>query len=437
MATIGGQILCQAPDRSSSIREGVVRIEDDRIVEVSFEAISGSVDWGDAETFITPGFIDTHLHLPQFDSIGAFGMPLLDWLSEVIFPAEENWNDMDYARSMIARVIDQCLSVGTTGICAYATSSYDATITALDMFQRVGLRGVIGQAMMDRAAPMSLTVPTEQLIEQVEAALQQFPPTGRMATAVTPRFALSCTESALLAAADLARRFDAMIQTHLAETRRECEVVSKHFDGMPYVDVYDKMGLVTERSVFGHGIYLDDLSVARLVQAGSVIAHCPTANSFLGSGTMNRNDHLAHGVRLSLGSDVGAGFERSMVRVGRAMIEAAIAKQFQSDAFRRTGMIDYAKVPTAPQAWYQITAGNAEAVRWKDGGRIEVGQPADLVIVQPDVPWRLARCPLSTLMYSWDDRWVRHTIVNGRHYTIGPNGAGVRTEKGESLGAVR
>ncbi|MCC9602771.1 amidohydrolase family protein [Stieleria sp. JC731] len=414
MTTFGGQILLNDAKGVSEIRSGVITVDDGHIKEIEFGDVPKSVDHGDDQTLLTPGFIDTHLHLPQFDSIGAFGMPLLDWLSEVIFPAEAKWNDLDYAKSMIARVIEQCRSVGTTGVCAYATSSFEATIAALEMFSDAGIRGVIGQAMMDQFSPDSLTVPSDQLIEEVELTLRRFPSTGSMAAAVTPRWALSCTEKTLRAAAGLAKQYGATIQTHLSETTRECELVSKHYDGLSYVDVYDTMGLVTERSVFGHGIYLDKASVTTLSKANSVIAHCPTANSFLGSGTMDRQSHLASGLRISLGSDVGAGYERSMVRVGRSMIEAALSVQFQSSSFQQSGVADFSSVPSAPEAWYQITAGNAEAVRMRDAGRLAIGLPADLLVIQPSVPWLTTSCPLSTVMFSWDDRWLKQTLLGGQ-----------------------
>ncbi|WP_149495910.1 amidohydrolase family protein [Roseiconus lacunae] len=418
--TVGGQILRCRADRSCSLQPGVIELTDETITDIQFGSIPTTVDFGDENTLVTPGLIDTHLHLPQFDSIGALGMPLLDWLSQVIFPAEAKWNDLDYARKMIKRVIEQCVSVGTTGVCAYSTSSYQATIAALEMFSEAGIRGVIGQSLMDRGGPDELTIPTDRLIDEVQSALQLFPSDRRMATAVTPRFALSCTEKTMRSVAHLAKEFRATIQTHLAETRRECQVISDHFDGMEYTGVYETMGLVTERSVFGHGIYLDQTAIGRLRNANAVIAHCPTANSFLGSGVMNRHDHLSRQVRLSLGSDIGAGFERSMVRVGRAMIEAAIAKQFQSDAFDSTGSVDFSCVPKASEAWYQITAGNAEAMGWAEAGRIQVGHPADLVVIHPTIPWRDSGDALSTVMFAWDDRWIRQTILRGVVVDLSP-----------------
>ena len=116
---------------------------------------------------------------------------------------------------------------------------------------------------------------------------------------------------------------------------------------------------------------------------------------------MQRERLLQDSVSLALGSDIGAGYERSMVRVGRAMIEAAslLGKSF----------------PSAATAWHTITAGNADALGWSDVGRLRVGGTADVVVVGPDLPW-LDQCvdPLSMLMFAWDDRWIRHVLLRGQ-----------------------
>ncbi len=111
---------------------------------------------------------------------------------------------------------------------------------------------------------------------------------------------------------------------------------------------------------------------------------------------MTRDDVL-----LAIGSDIGAGYERSMVRVARAMIEAAA--------------IIGDEIPDAPTAWYAITAGNADSLGWKDAGRLSVGVPADLVVIEPDLPWLESPAePLSNLMFSWDDRWITQTLLRGQ-----------------------
>jgi len=382
------------------IAPGMVRIRDGRIEEVIEGELSLRADLGGPAYLIAPGFIDTHLHLPQFDMIGAHGLPLLQWLSNVTFQAEAKWADADHAAAMVSRAVSQCFSFGTTAICAYASVHHDATAAALRIASDTGMRGVIGQVLMDQQAPRTLLRPAQQLIDETAALLDRFPPGSPMAAAVTPRFAITCSAGLLADAGRLANERSAVVQTHVAETIPECTRVGELFDGMSYVDVYDSAALLGPRSLLGHGIYLGEVERRQIANRRGMIAHCPTANSFLRSGTMQRHTLAGEQVAITLGSDIGAGYERCMVRVGRAMIEAAASL---GDSY-----------PDAATAWYTITRGNADHLGWQDIGRIAPGASADLVLIKPNIPW-LDRTvdPLSQLMFAWDDRWIERTFVSG------------------------
>jgi guanine deaminase len=390
------------------LAEGWLRTEGGRIVEVHLGGLPASFDLGGDGYLISPGFIDTHMHLPQFDLIGAHGMSLLDWLDRVTFPNEARWADAGYAELMTERVIDQLLSVGTTSFVGYATVHHEATQRALGCCARRGLRAVVGQVLIDQEAPDSMLRDAGECIAETQVLLNDWPsqpeqraPGNRVSTAVTPRFAITCSEGLLKAAGGLAKKHDAVIQTHLAEMRPELQAVAKLHGGPDYTSVYHKAGLLTPRSLLGHCVYLSDDERRMLAETGSIAAHCPTANSFLRSGTMSRKKLLDADVTLSLGSDIGGGYERSMVRVARSMIEAAFYADPQGAS------------PSVSEAWWQATAGNADAMGWSDTGRIHENAEADLVVIRPDIPWQSAHHPLGMVLFAWDDRWVNATIVNG------------------------
>jgi len=369
------------------IAPGMIRVEDERIAEVILGPCCERADYGGPDYLVSPGFVDTHLHLPQFDMIGAHGLPLLKWLSDVTFRAEAKWADAAYAAAMVRRTITQCFSFGTTAICAYGSVHHEATAAALRVASDAGMRGVIGQVLMDRQAPDLLCRPAAQLIDETASLLDRFPPTAPMAAAVTPRFAVTCSPNLLADAGRLAGETDAVVQTHLAETIPECQLVGELFDGLSYTEVYDQAGLLGPRCFLGHGIHLSPGDRQRIFRRQATIAHCPTANSFLRSGTMPRHMLVNDSVSITLGSDIGAGYERSMVRVGRAMIEAAA---LLGDAY-----------PDAATAWYTITMGNANHLGWYDIGRIAPGASADLVLIKPDIPWLDQIVdPLSQLMFA-------------------------------------
>jgi guanine deaminase len=310
---------------------------------------------------------------------------------------------------MTERVLDQLMSVGTTSFAAYATVHHEATRRALSCCARRGLRAVVGQVLIDQEAPDSMLRDAGECVAETETLLNDWPSQpqkraagNRVSTAVTPRFAITCSEGLLKAAGELARRHDAYVQSHLSEMRLELEAVARLHGGPDYTSVYHRAGLLGPRTILGHCVYLSDAERAMLAETGSVAAHCPTANAFLRSGTMDRQRMLDAGVTLSLGSDIGGGYERSMVRVARAMIEATFY-----------ACPDEQHTASASEAWWQATAGNADAMGWPDTGRIQENAEADLVILRPDIPWQAAHDPLGMVMFAYDDRWVKTTIVNG------------------------
>lgn len=407
---IAGQLLLEGDHEHARLAPGAVTVRDGAIVSVDEGDADGPCELGGPDCLISPGFIDAHVHLPQFDTIGAHGLPLLDWLDGVTFPAERRWVDADYAAGMTRRVARQLVRHGTTAVCAYSSVHAAATAAAIATLEQSGVRGAVGQAMSDRHAPDDLVGATHRLLDETAALLERRPASGRVAAAITPRFAVSCSGDLLAGAGRLAAEHpQAVVQTHLSETLRECELVSELFDGQGYVEVYRRAGLLTPRSLMGHAIHLSDEERTTLRDAGAVAAHCPTANSFLRSGAMAWATARSADQRIALGSDIGGGYERSMVRVARAMVEtaSAIGEPY----------------PSARHAWWSITAGNADATGLNDAGRLVVGAPADLVVVRPDVPWLDPPVdPLATLLWSWDDRWIDAVVARGEA-VVGSNAA--------------
>ena len=409
------------------LQPGWVRVESGRLAEVRVGALHRKPDLGGDGCVVAPGFIDAHLHLPQFDSIGAYGLTLLDWLRTVIFPAEARWADAAYAAAMAERVARQLLAHGTTSIAAYGTVHHAGTIAAIEALGAAGVRGAVGQVLMERNAPPELCRPTAQLLDEARVMCERYPAWGKQGGgpiehAVSPRFAVACGEELMAGAGALAVKAGAMVQTHLAEMVPECDLVEGLFAGKTYTRVYGDAGLLTGRTLLGHGIYLSAADRAMIAAAGSVVAHCPTANDFLRSGAMNLGAMERSGVRAALGSDVAGGFERSMARVARAAMHTQARRGWwgvpAGEQARPTADGGSEAEVAAARAWWMATAGNARACGWGDRGEIRVGLAADLIVVQPDVEWRTG-CPphgdsLSALLHGWDDRWLTHTLAMGR-----------------------
>ena len=175
-------------------------------------------------------------------------------------------------------------------------------------------------------------------------------------------------------AVELAARFEAYLQTHLAENREELEKVHHlYMSARDYTHVYEKCGLLTTHTVLGHCIHLNPREIAAIAAAQSSVAHCPSSNLFLGSGLMKLDQLLKSGINVGLGSDVAGGPELNMWQVMRAAIEVQKARGAYEPNLRTL---------RPSEAFYLATQGGARALgKAKTIGTLDPGKEADLIVV--------------------------------------------------------
>jgi guanine deaminase len=366
-----------------------------------------------ANALITAGFVDTHVHYPQLPVIGAGGKPLLEWLSGHTFPAEERYADADYAGRVARVYLQENLRHGITTAAVFCTVHRASVDAFFEAAQALGLRMIAGKVLMDRNAPASLLDTAQRGYDESRALIERWHGTDRLAYAITPRFAITSTPAQLEAAGTLKRAFpDAYVQSHLAENRAEVELVARTFpDAASYLDVYARHGLTGPRTIYGHGIYLDEADFRLLHDSGTALAHCPTSNCFLGSGlfALHRAADPRRPVRVGLATDLGGGTSFSMLRTMEAAYEVA----------QLTGH------PLSPSgALYLATRGAARALDLEDRiGSVAPGFEADLAILDlhstPLLAFRMAHASdldemLAVQMALADDRAIRATYVAGR-----------------------
>jgi guanine deaminase len=368
-------------------------------------------DYGTA--IVLPGFIDAHVHFPQHRMLAAPGVDLLDWLNRFTFQEEARYADRTHADAAAEVFLDTLIAHGTTSASVFSSVHVEATDVLFSAARDRGMALVAGKTMMDRNAPEEVRDEAEQSARDSEALIDRWHGTDRLRYAVTPRFAITSSEAQLAACGSLvAAHPDVMLQTHLAECTAELEMVRRLFPwAKDYTEVYDRFGLLGPRSLFAHGIYLNERACARLHETGSVVVHCPTSNTFLGSGLFDI-DHVGdrrRPVRLSVATDIGGGTSYSLLAtLGEAYKVARLAG-------RRLGSL---------RAFYLATLGNARALGLGgEIGGLEPGQFADLVILDPCATPVLARRQelsesladvLFSLMLLGDDRTVRATYVAGQ-----------------------
>ena len=367
---------------------------------------------------LLPGFIDTHVHSPQVDVIASWGGELLDWLNTYTFPAEARHADPAFARAAAALFVDALLAHGSTAAVVFPTVHVASTEALFEAAQARGMRLIAGKVLMDRHAPEALRDDVAQARIDCDALIARWHGRGRLAYAVTPRFAATSSDAQLAMAGQLLADHPGLyLQTHVAENRAEVAWIAELFPvARSYLDVYARHGLLTERSVLAHGIWLDDVDRRALHDSGAQIAFCPSSNLFLGSGLFGWAQAAAAGVAVSLGSDVGGGTSLSMLRT------MADGYKVQALAGQRI---------TAWALLHAATRGAAMALRLGDEiGCLNPGAMADLclwdVAIGPVARRRdsLAR-ELHERLFAWvtlgDERNLAECWVGGvRRYRRGP-----------------
>ncbi len=389
-------------------------IDNGRIVGAQPGATTPDATWAQhdhAGRLILPGFIDSHVHSPQLDVIASYGTELLDWLNTYTFPAEQRYADEAEASAGAARFLDALLAHGTTSAVVFPTVHKVATETLFAAAQSRGMRLITGKVLMDRNAPDGLRDDVAQAERDCVDLIARWHGTDRLAYAVTVRFAPTSSPEQLAMAGALYQAHPGLyMQTHVAENRDEVAWVRELFpEARSYLDVYARAGLLNERSVLAHGIWLDDADRAALRDSGAQIAHSPSSNLFLGSGLFDWRTTEAAGAAVSVASDVGGGTSLCQLR------SLADAYKVQAMAGQRL---------TAWKALHAVTLGAATALHLANEiGSLEPGRMADVCVWEwaagPVAQRRLSVAhDLHEKVFAWmtlgDERNLAATYVAGR-----------------------
>ncbi len=363
------------------------------------------------DQLIVPGFIDTHIHFPQTEMIGAYGEQLLEWLNTYTFPTEMQFSDPAYAQKIAAFFVQELLKNGTTTALVFCTvhpQSVDALFAAAEQHQ---MRLIAGKVMMDRHAPDALCDTADGAYRDSKALIEKWHGKGRNLYAITPRFAPTSTPEQLARAGELKAEYpDVYVHTHLSENKNEIAWVKELYpEQNGYLDVYRHYGLTGSRSVFAHCVHLEEHEWDCMHQTDSAIAFCPTSNLFLGSGLFPLKKTWDKQVKVGLGTDIGAGTSFNQLQT---IQEAYKVQQLQGSKL------------SAFEALYHATLGGAKALDLADKlGNFNLGKEADFVVLdlQPTALQQLRQSrakgledSVFALMMMGDDRNIHATYIYGQ-----------------------
>ena len=369
------------------------------------------IDHGDA--LIMAGFVDCHAHYPQISIIASYGAQLLDWLEKYTFPTEAAFGDKNHAKAAAGLFFDECARNGITTSSVYATVHPQSVDGFFEVASARNLRMVCGKVLMDCNAPDDLLDTAQSGYDQSKELIEKWHGTGRNVYAITPRFAPTSSPEQLRAAGTLWAEYpETVMQTHLSENVDEISWVGDLFSKAPdYFGIYEGYGLTGPGAVFGHAIHLNDRERAALRDTGSAIAHCPTSNTFIGSGLFDMQGlrDCDDPVDVGLATDIAGGTSLSMFATLRASYEIAQLRGYSLHAAK---------------AYYLATVGSAKALRLGDRiGNLAPGLEADMVVVDlastPIIANRMIGCndiwdALFVQMIMADDRAIAATYSGGR-----------------------
>lgn len=362
---------------------------------------------------IAPGFVDMHIHYPQTDVIGAPADGLLPWLEHYTFPQESRFHDRAYADGVAEFFLDELLRNGVTTALTFATSHPNSVDAILSASQARGLRMIAGKVLQDRNSPDGVRDDTEQGLIDTENLIQRWHGVDRLGYAITPRFAPTSTPAQLRGAGELAAQYPSTwVHSHVSENLDEIRWVRELYpQARSYLDVYQGFGLMRERAVYAHCIWLDDADRALLRETGTAAAISPTSNLFLSSGYFDYLKADVAGFLYGLASDVGGGMSFSPFRTMQAAYVVGREGHSKQGVSLKPGAL-----------WWQHTAGAAQALGLGGViGNLQPGCEADFVVINPAATPLLARKTaqaenLGELLFAMivlgDDRLIEQTIVS-------------------------
>lgn len=387
------------------VLRGDILIKDGKIAAIGkFKASADSV-YDCSNRVILPGFVQTHVHLCQTLFRGqADDLELMDWLQKRIWPLE---SALDPASMRVsARLgIAELLKSGTTAIQDMGSVRYYDVI--FEEIEHTGIRAIGGKCMMDHpdTTPKGLLESTRQSLEETERLAKTWHgrDDGRIRYAVSPRFAVSCTQDLMNSASIFAREKGYSMHTHASESRSEIGIIEKR-ERTSNIFFLHNQGFTGKDVILAHCIWLGGTEKQLIVDTDTAVAHCPSSNLKLASGVAPLIDYLSRNVRVGLGAD-GAPCNNNLDMFIEMRLAALIHKP-------RYG----ANAIAARQVVEMATIGGAKALNLdREIGSIEVGKRADIIgVIDAAVHTTPRREIYGQLVYATSGRDVMLTIVDGR-----------------------
>lgn len=336
-----------------------------------------------------PGFVDLHIHAPQWAQAGtALDQPLETWLSQYTFPLEAKYRDLEFANTVYQDVIKTTLGYGTTTALYFGTADRAPSTLLAELCGRLGQRGLVGKVVMDDpagnpeycrdASPAEAVNETEKFIQEVLEIRNSYK--QKVYPVITPRFIPSCTDESLMGLGKLAHKYGVHVQTHCSESDWEHQFVRDRH-GMNDAQSLNRFGLLTNKTVLAHAAFLDDDDVRLLAETKASIAHSPLSNAYFANSVLPFRAFHSGGVNIGVATDISGGYSPSMYSaIRQAVISSRMLNEGVDPSLpgERRGRGNSAI--TLNNAFYAATAGGGIALDLPIG-KLEKGYAFDVQII--------------------------------------------------------
>lgn len=392
-------------DSSTIVEDGAVVVDGDEIVAVG-QAVDLVDRYPDHERrafdVLMPGLVGAHVHSVQSLGRGiADDTALLEWLYEYVLPMEANMGPEAMEAAALLGYLELVEGGVTTCIDHLSVSHAERAFAAA---HEVGIRGLLGKVLMDKDAPEGLREDTDAALAESERLIRRYDGAndGRIRYALTPRFALSCTEACLRGVRDLANEYGVRIHVHASENREECAAVREE-TGMENVEWLHEVGLTGEDCVLAHCVHTSERERELLAETGTHVVHCPSSNMKLASGIAPVEEYLDWGINVALGND-GPPCNNTL---------DPYTEMRQASLLGKVDSLDPTALP-AKRVFEMATVNGARAAGFDWVGELREGWRADIVGLSTE----LTRATpihdlLSHLVFAAHGDDVRFTMVDG------------------------
>ena len=347
---------------------------------------------------LMPGLVNTHTHAAMSLMRGiADDLPLMEWLSEHIWPAESKWVDRQFIKDGVRLAAAEMIRSGTTCF----NDMYFFPDVMAKTCQQIGIRAVSGLIILD--FPTIWAESADEYLSKAMTVIDELHEYPLVTPAFAPHAPYTVSDAPLEKVAMYSSELDLPVHMHIHETLFEIEEAIKNNGSRP-LERLDQLNLLTPNLIAVHMTNLTDMEMERLAETGVNLVHCPESNLKLASGLCPLDQLLKHNINVSLGTD-GAASNNDLDMFGEMRTAALLSKGISGDA----------QSCDAEQTIRMATINGARSLGLADKiGSLEVGKKADMIAVDfSQLNTQPVYDPVAQLVYAVNSLQVSHVWIDG------------------------